>query len=108
MGTVSMKKIYAFEHKSDFEKYHDIIDRLTSGLSEYQQILEEEFSLKDKPKAVVWTTEELATTVFSEAKRIEIPASITALSFYQKLGYDFKNGVDQVDEEGLYRLEKFR
>lgn len=66
-----MKKIYAFEHKSDFEKYHDIIDRFTSGLSEYQQILEEEFSLKDKPKAVVWTTEELATTVFSE---VPIPA----------------------------------
>ena len=45
---------------------------------------------------------------FLRAKRIEIPASITALSFYQKLGYDFKNGVGQVDEEGLYRLEKFR
>ena len=45
---------------------------------------------------------------FLRAKRIEIPASITALSFYQKLGYDFKDGVDQVDEEGLYRLEKFR
>ena len=45
---------------------------------------------------------------FLRAKRIEIPASITALSFYQKLGYHFKNGVGQVDEEGLYRLEKFR
>ena len=45
---------------------------------------------------------------YLRAKRIEIPASITALSFYQKLGYDFKDGVDQVDEEGLYRLEKFR
>lgn len=45
---------------------------------------------------------------FLRAKRVEIPASITALSFYKKLGYDFKDGVDQVDEEGLYRLEKFR
>lgn len=45
---------------------------------------------------------------FLRAKRIEIPASITALSFYQKLGYNFKSGLDQVDEEGLYRLEKFR
>lgn len=45
---------------------------------------------------------------FLKADRIEIPSSITALSFYQKMGYDFKNGVDQVDEEGLYRLEKFR
>ena len=41
------------------------------------------------------------------AKRIEIPASITGLPFYQKLGYSFKNGVDTIDEEHLYRLEKF-
>ena len=42
------------------------------------------------------------------AKRIEIPASITGLSFYQKMGYDFKDGNRELDEEGLYRLEKFR
>ena len=42
------------------------------------------------------------------AKRIEIPASITGLPFYRKLGYDFKNGNDQVDDEMLYRLETFR
>ena len=42
------------------------------------------------------------------AERIEIPASITACGFYRKLGYDYKNGVNQVDAEGLYRLEKFR
>ena len=45
---------------------------------------------------------------FLRAKRVEIPASISALPFYQKMGYTFKNGVDQVDEEQLYRLEKFR
>ena len=42
------------------------------------------------------------------ASRIEIPASITACEFYRKLGYDYKNGVNTVDEEGLYRLEKHR
>ena len=42
------------------------------------------------------------------AKRIEIPASITGLPFYQKMGYTFKDGNDQVDDEMLYRLEKFR
>ena len=41
------------------------------------------------------------------AKRIEIPASITACAFYRKLGYDYKNGVNQVDDEGLYRQEKY-
>ena len=45
---------------------------------------------------------------FLRAKRIEVPASITAVNFYRKLGYDYKNGVDHPDEEQLYRLEKFR
>lgn len=44
---------------------------------------------------------------FLRASRIEIPASKTALHFYQKMGYDFKNGIDKVDSEELYRLEKF-
>ena len=42
------------------------------------------------------------------ANRIEIPASITGLPFYLKLGYGFKDGKEEVDEEQLYRLEKFR
>lgn len=37
-----------------------------------------------------------------------IPASITACEFYRKMGYDYKNGIDVVDEEQLFRLEKFR
>ena len=45
---------------------------------------------------------------FLRARRIEIPASITACEFYRKLGYDYKNGVDTVDEEQFYRLEKLR
>ena len=44
---------------------------------------------------------------FKRAKRIEIPASITALGFYQKMGYTFKNGNNIIDDEQLYRLEKF-
>lgn len=42
------------------------------------------------------------------AKRIEIPASITGLEFYKRMGYDYKNNVTSPDEEGLYRLEKYR
>ena len=45
---------------------------------------------------------------FLRAKRVEIPASITACEFYKKMGYTYKNGIDEVDEEQLYRLEKFR
>ncbi|MBR6934128.1 MAG: GNAT family N-acetyltransferase [Clostridia bacterium] len=43
---------------------------------------------------------------FLRAKRVEVPASITALGFYRKLGYDYKDGVTEPDAEGLYRLEK--
>ena len=30
---------------------------------------------------------------FLRAKRVEIPASITACEFYKKMGYDYKNGI---------------
>ena len=45
---------------------------------------------------------------FLRAKRIEIPASITAVEFYRKMGYDYKNGVVELDGEQVYRLEKLR
>lgn len=45
---------------------------------------------------------------FLRAKRIEIPSSITACQFYRKFGYEYKNGVAELDDEHLYRLEKFR
>lgn len=31
-----------------------------------------------------------------------------AVDFYRKQGYDFKNGIKELDDEGHYRLEKFR
>lgn len=45
---------------------------------------------------------------FLRAKRIEIPASITACEFYKKMGYNYKDGIDTVDDEQMFRLEKFR
>ena len=45
---------------------------------------------------------------FLRAKRIEIPSSITAVNFYRRFGYDYKNGIAEVDDEHVYRLEKFR
>ncbi|GEO69203.1 hypothetical protein LAC03_11130 [Levilactobacillus acidifarinae] len=44
---------------------------------------------------------------FKCAQRIEIPASITGLGFYRHMGYDFKDGNKEIDNERLYRLEKF-
>lgn len=46
--------------------------------------------------------------LFLRSKRAEIPASLTAVTFYRKFGYDFKNGITTPDEEKLYRLEKCR
>ena len=46
--------------------------------------------------------------LFTRANRIEIPASITATEFYRKCGYDYKNGIKELDEEWHYRLEKFK
>jgi len=65
-----------------------------------------EYQGKGIGRAIIETLEQ--DEYFLRAKRIEIPASITACAFYRKMGYDYKNGVDQVDEEGLYRLEKFK
>lgn len=45
---------------------------------------------------------------FKRAERIEIPASITAVHFYRKYGYDYKDGIKEPDDEGLLRLEKFK
>lgn len=45
---------------------------------------------------------------FIRARRIEIPSSITACGFYLKMGYTYKNRISELDEELLYRLEKFK
>jgi len=42
------------------------------------------------------------------ARRIEIPASVTAAPFYERMGYAYKDGVRVPDEEGLLRMEKRR
>ena len=55
---------------------------------------------------IIQTLEE--DDLFQRADRVEIPASITAVEFYRKQGYDYKNGQKVLDDEGHYRLEKFR
>ncbi|MBQ3864936.1 MAG: GNAT family N-acetyltransferase [Clostridia bacterium] len=45
-------------------------------------------------------------TYFLRARRVEIPASVTGLPFYLKMGYSYKDGITSPDEEGLLHLEK--
>lgn len=66
-----MKHIFAFERKDDYEKYGAIIQKFDQKMKDYQRILEADYELRDLPRAVVWTTCELATTVLSD---IPIPA----------------------------------
>lgn len=65
-----------------------------------------EYQGKGIGKSIIETLE--ADEYFLRAKRIEIPASITATPFYIKMGYDYINAVNEPDDEGLLRLEKFR
>ena len=50
-----------------------------------------------------------ADEYFKRAERVEIPASITAVEFYRHFGYGFKKEKmgHIVDNEGIYRMEKF-
>ena len=43
---------------------------------------------------------------FKRAKRIEVPASMSAIPFYRKMGYEHKNG-ELVFDDGHFSLEKF-
>lgn len=44
---------------------------------------------------------------YQRADRVEIPASITAVEFYRHFGYGFKKLGHIVDDEGIYRMEKY-
>ena len=44
---------------------------------------------------------------FTRARRTELGASLTAVGFYEKLGYGFKDGVTSPDSRGVVVMEKF-
>lgn len=74
-----MKHIYAFEKIEEVEKYQAVIERFKRQLNVYQKHLETNYCLVDKPKAVVWTSVESATTVFSN---LPIPAFTNKNTIY--------------------------
>jgi len=47
-----------------------------------------------------------ADEYFKRAMRIEVAASISAIPFYRKMGYEHKNG-ELVYSEGHFKMEKF-
>ncbi|WP_088035992.1 hypothetical protein [Evansella clarkii] len=66
-----MKQIYAFETIEEITSFKEITDELYSKLESYKKLLEAEYALTEEPKGIFWTSEELATSVFSD---IPIPA----------------------------------
>ena len=65
-----------------------------------------EYQGKGIGRAIIETLEK--DEYFLRAHRIEIPASITGVPFYLKMGYNYKDGITEPDEEHLIRLEKNR
>ena len=65
-----------------------------------------EYQKKGVGRKIIETLEK--DEYFLRAKRIEIPASLTAVDFYRKMGYDYKNGNTEPEDGLMYRLEKFR
>lgn len=55
-------------------------------------------------KKLIKKIEEFATTL--PIKKLVIPASITAHQFYYKLGYQYKDGKKELNDEDMYIMEK--
>ncbi len=66
-----MKQILAFESIEEYDLYKEDIEKLHSKWESYQELLVKEFDLREFPKAIVWTTSENATSVFS---KVPVPA----------------------------------
>ena len=66
-----MRHIFSLENTEDYNKYQSLIEEFKEKLSAFQRRLQIDYQLIDLPKAIVWTTSELATSVFSE---VPIPA----------------------------------
>lgn len=101
-----MKQIYAFEKIEEYAKYQSIIEGFNKKLKEYQHILEKNYALSEMPKAIMWTSEELATTVLST---IPIPAYTNKDIIYMSpdlLAWR-QLFIKQLDGKSLPHIEKF-
>lgn len=55
-------------------------------------------------KNLIYKIEEYSEEI--KAKKLVVPASITACEFYHKLGYNYANGKKELNEENMYIMEK--
>ncbi|MEQ6356336.1 hypothetical protein ABNX05_17040 [Lysinibacillus sp. M3] len=66
-----MKQIFAYENIEQYQNNIQPTQFFIEKLENYRQLLEKEYDLHDIPKAIVWTSEEIATNIFST---VPIPA----------------------------------
>ncbi|MGN1400994.1 MAG: hypothetical protein ACI4XL_05775 [Bacillus sp. (in: firmicutes)] len=66
-----IKQILAFERIEDYENHKEDIKQLNIKWDRYESMLKDRFELQELPKAIVWTSTENATTVFST---VPVPA----------------------------------
>ena len=88
------------------EENEEWVNKLNNPLGIARICVKKEYQGKGIGSKIIHALEQ--DEYFLRAKRIEIPASITAVEFYRKMGYDYKNGIAELDDEQIYRLEKFR
>lgn len=101
-----MKTIYSFESVKAYEKYQGITESFNKRLLDYQKVMEKGFALTELPKAFVWTSAELATTVFSE---VPIPAFTNKDVIYMSpdLAEWRQLFLKQLDGKDLPHIEQF-
>ncbi|MGN0280565.1 MAG: GNAT family N-acetyltransferase [Lachnospiraceae bacterium] len=63
-----------------------------------------EYQGKGVGRSIIETLE--SDEYFCRAWRTEVGSSLTAVQFYRKMGYEYKDGVTTPDEYGVVRLEK--
>ena len=63
-----------------------------------------DYQSKGVGRKIVETLE--ADEYFRRAWRTEVGSSLTAVSFYRRMGYELKNGITGTDEYGVVRMEK--
>lgn len=101
-----MKHIYAFEETIEYDKFQTIIQDCTKKLQNYEQFLEDQYALVDKPKGIVWTSFDAATTIFSD---LPIPAFTNKDTIYitPDLNAWRKLFLEQLDGTNLPAIQAF-
>ncbi|MDX8362055.1 hypothetical protein [Cytobacillus sp. IB215316] len=101
-----MKQVFAFEKEEKVKDIKDNAHYLFYTLKSYSKILEDKYSLSQLPKGVVWTSEDLVTSFFSN---IPIPAFTKQDVIYMTPDVDEwkKLFIRQLEEKDLPDIRRF-